>query len=468
MASLGFKAKNLDMTKGNPIKVIIMFTLPLILGNIFQQLYNVVDSMIVGAFEGDAAMGAVASSGSLINLLIGLLQGISVGAGIVIAQRFGASDKEGMSRTIHTSVLFGLILGFIMTFIGYFLSPILLEIMKTPEEVFPLSVKYFQVYFLGVIFTVMYNFGCSIFRAIGDSRHPLYYLIAAVVVNIILDLLFVGVFKWGITGAAVATIISQAVSSFLTFYKMMHDKTDYQLHLKKLRFHKQELLKIIAYGVPAGLQNSIVSLSNVFIQSNINSFGQVATSGCGSYSKLEGFATLPSSSFGMALSNYVGQNIGAGKTERAKKGAYQGLVISMVSTEILGIILFIFAPYLALLFSHTPEVNNMCVLETRTITPFYFLLAYAQGMSGILRGAGWSKTPMFTMIICWVVVRIAGIPIALSIAGWNHIQTIFWFYPFTWGLSVIVLFLNTILSKWDKTYQKKSFSHKKTSQQEAN
>lgn len=452
--------KNVDMTVGNPLKIIILFTLPLILGNIFQQCYNVVDSMVVGKFVGDNAMGAVSSSGSLINLLIGLIQGISVGAGIVIAQRLGARDIAGMRRTIHTSVVFSFVLGVIMTVVGYFLSPVLLKVMKTPDEILPLSVKYFKVYFLGVIFTLMYNCGSSIFRAIGDSRHPLYYLIVACIVNVVLDLLFVAVLDFGIYGAAFATIISQAVSAILTFIKLIIDKTEYQISFKELKIHRRELLRIISYGVPTGLQNSIISLSNVFIQSNINAFGNVATSGCGSYSKIEGFATLPSASFSMALSTYVGQNVGAGKYDRARKGGYQGLLLSMLVTEICGVLLFAFAPYLIGLFSDTDVVINMGVLETRTITPFYFLLAFSQGMSGILRGAGWSKTPMFTMIICWVCVRIVGIPIALQIDGWNTIRTIFWFYPFTWGLSFIALMVISAISRWSKPYQKKGIEQK--------
>lgn len=439
------KRKNLDMTKGNPIVVIILFTLPLLLGNVFQQLYNVVDSMVVGNFIGDEALAAVSSSGSLINLLIGLIQGITVGAGIVIAQHFGANDKEKMQNCIHTTIAFSFALGLIMTVIGYFLSQQMLIWMNTDPDVLPLSTEYFKTYFLGVIFTLMYNAGSAIFRAVGDSRHPLYFLIIACLVNVVLDLLFVGVFHFGIYGVAVATIISQAISMTLTFILLIKDKTDYQVHLNKIRFHGEELKKIIAYGLPSGIQNSIISLSNVFIQSNINSFGKIAQAGCGAYSKIEGFATMPSGSFSMALSTYVGQNIGANRPDRVKKGAFQGVLLSMLSTEFLGIILYIFAPYMISMFSQTQEVIEIGVLETRTIVLFYFLLSFSHAMSGVLRGAGYSKIPMFTMIICWVLVRITLIPVALQIDGWNQIQTIFWFYPFTWSLSFVVLTIITII-----------------------
>ena len=294
------KSKNIDMTKGNPLKVIILFTLPLLLGNVFQQLYNICDSAVIGQFVGDDAMAAVSSSGSLINLLIGLVQGISVGAGIVIAQYFGAKDINRMSKTIHTTVLFSLVLGILLSFIGYFLAPLLLRLMSTDEEILPNSITYFHTYFIGVIFTVLYNAGSSILRAVGDSKRPLYYLIVASIINVGLDYLFVGVFKWGIIGVGVATIIAQGVSSILTFLQLFLTDQDYKIEFSKLRFTKDELIKIIQYGIPTGLQNSIISLSNTFILSNINSFGKIATTSYGAYSKIEGFATLPSGSFSMA------------------------------------------------------------------------------------------------------------------------------------------------------------------------
>jgi MATE efflux family protein len=433
------KRTNLDMTEGNALKNIIIFTLPLLLGNVFQQLYNIVDSMVVGNFVGDEALAAVSSSGSLINLLIGLVQGITVGAGIVIAQYFGAKDNEKMRKSIHTTVIFSFILGIAMTVFGFFMSGQLLIWMKTDESVLSLSTIYFKVYFLGCIFTLMYNAGSAIFRAVGDSTHPLYYLIVSSIINVLLDLLFVGLFKWGVIGAGVATIIAQAVSMLITFYRLIFIKTDYQIRIKDLRLDYKELKKIVAYGLPTGIQNSIISLSNVFIQSNINSFGPMAQAGCGAYSKIEGFATLPSGSFSMALSTFVGQNIGAAKKERAYKGGMLGLLCSMLVTEFLGLMLFIFAPNLIWLFSRTDEVIKIGVLQARTVVLFYFLLSFSHGMSGILRGAGYSKIPMFTMIICWVLVRITLIPVALKVPGWNTIRTIFWFYPFTWSLSFVAL-----------------------------
>ncbi len=441
--------KNVDMTKGHPLKVIILFTLPLLLGNLFQQLYNICDSAIVGQFAGDDAMAAVSSSGSLINLLIGLVQGISVGAGIVIAQHFGAKDKEKMSSCIHTTTLFSLVLGILLSFVGYFLAPVLLRLMGTDEKILPNSISYFHTYFIGVIFNVLYNAGSSILRAVGDSRRPLYYLVIATLVNVALDFLFVGAFSWGVIGAGVATIISQAVSSMLTFAQLFLTKEDYKIEIKKLRFHQDELLKIIRYGIPTGLQNSIISLSNVFILSNINSFGKLATTSYGAYSKIEGFATLPSGSFSMALATYTGQNVGANDYSRVKKGGFLGILTSVLFTEFLGLLIILLGRYVAMLFTQTEEVIENTLLEIRITAPFYFLLAYSHALSGVLRGAGYSKTPMIVMILCWVVIRIVGIPLVLNYI-YNDVTMVFWFYPITWTLSTIVLTIISFICKWYK------------------
>ncbi len=449
MAEITKKNKNIDMTKGNPIVVIILFTLPLLLGNLFQQLYNICDSAIVGKYVGDEAMAAVSSSGSLINLLIGLVQGISVGAGIVIAQYFGAKDKENMSKAIHTTVLFAFTLGIVLSFVGYLLAPTLLELMNTDKDILPNSILYFHTYFIGVIFTVMYNALSSILRAVGDSRRPLYYLIIAALTNVLLDFLFVGFLDMKIVGAGLATIISQAVSSILTFIQLLKTKEDYKIEFKKLRFSKEQLKKIIAYGIPTGIQNSIVSFANVFILSNINAFGKIQTASYGAYSKIESFATMPSGSFSMALSTYVGQNIGAKDYKRTKKGAYEGLLCAMLVTEFLGLLIIIFGRYVVMLFSSTEEVINNALVQIRIIAPFYFLLAYSHSMSGVLRGAGYSKTPMLVMIVFWVFVRVFGIPIALKYIA-NDPRTIFWFYPLTWSLSTIVLTILSFVFKWAK------------------
>lgn len=437
--------KNIDMTMGNPVKAILLFSLPLLFGNFFQQLYSFIDSIIVGNFDGDGALAAVASSGSLISLLIGLIQGISVGAGIVIAQHFGAREEEKMRKCIHTGVIFSFVLGVIISIIGVCFTKEMLILMKTDIEVLPLSVNYFKTYFIGAVFSSLYNMGSSIFRAVGDSKTPLYYLIIACIVNTILDVIFVGLLDMSVTGAAIATVISQAISMLLTYNKLYKSNESFHFSFSELGVDCTELKSIIKYGIPTGLQNSIISMSNVFIQTNINSFGKIVQAGCGAFQKIEGFATMPSGSFSMALSTYVGQNIGAKKEKRAWKGAFQGLFVDCIITEVIGIILFILAPFLVTAFSKTEDVVYYGVLQLRTESLFFCLLAFSHGMAGILRGAGYSKTPMFVMILFWVVVRIVGIPIALSLDGLNNVQTIFWFYPITWSLSLIAFLIMIVI-----------------------
>lgn len=440
------KSRNVDMTKGPILKGILLFALPLFVGNLFQQLYNIIDSIVVGKYEGTEALAAVSSSGSLTSFLVSLIVGIASGAGIVIARHFGARDKKRMSDAIHTLVAFGLVSGVVLTIVGYFLTPQMLIWMNTDEEVLPESTVYFRTYFLGVIFTVMYNVGSAIFRAIGDSRHPLYYLILASLVNVLLDLLFVGYFNMGVRGVAIGTIISQAISAIATMLHLMVIKTDYTVYIRKIRFHSIELISILKIGLPNGLQNSIISLANVFIQSNINSFGKIVQAGCGTYTKIEGFATLPSGSFSTAISNYVGQNMGAKEYERVKKGSRIGLLTSMLMCEGIGLLLCLFAPFLIKMFSDDPEVIKYGVSMTRHIAWAYFMLSFAHGISGVLRGAGISTIPMITMIICWCGVRVLGIPIALHF--WNDVRTIFMFYPLTWFISLVVLGVYFLKVDW--------------------
>ncbi|MCF0117773.1 MAG: MATE family efflux transporter [Bacilli bacterium] len=449
------KRNSKDLTVGSPIMAILLFALPLLFGNIFQQFYSVVDSLIVGNFCGDNALTAVSSSGPLINLLIGLIQGITVGAGILIAQHFGAKNYDRLSKAVHTTVAFCFVLGIGLTIIGVAFTPTLLLWMNTDPEVIGEASAYFRVYFMGSIFTVMYNAGAAIYRAVGDSKHPLYYLIIASFVNLVFDFLFVAIFKWGVIGAAAATVLAQLVSCIFVYTKLIREKTVYQLRIKDIKFDKQELLMVLRYGVPSGLQNSIVSLSNVFILSNINSFGKIASESYGVYSKIEGFSTLPSGSFSMALSTYVGQNIGAKKYKRVRKGAVQGLILSMAVTEFLALILFIFAPSFFRMFTKTPEIIALGTQQMRQVSLFYALLAFAHGMAGVLRGAGYSKTATTVLLVCWVAIRIIFIPVALSIPSLNKVTTIYWFYPLTWSLSFIVFTILALAIASYKTKQRK-------------
>ncbi len=440
------KAVSVDLTKGPIGKQILQFTVPLLLGNIFQQFYNAADTVIVGKFVGREALAAVGSSGALINLLVSILMGVAVGAGVVVSRYYGAKQYTEMRATIHTTIAFGLISGAAMSVLGVAITPVILRWMQTPESVMASSVLYFRIYFAGVLTTVMYNVGSGIYRALGDSKRPLYFLIISTIINIILDLLFVAVFHMGIGGAAIATVVAQGLSMVLVFYKMMREDTVYRVSWREIRIHKRFLRQIIAIGLPSGIQNGIVSLSNVVVQSNINSFGDIAMAGCGAYNKLDGFALLPAGSFSLALSTFVSQNIGAEQYDRAKKGAAFGLIAAMVISELAGVLIYFTAPQLVGFFNDDPEVIRYGVLMARNIVFAYALVAYSNAMAGVLRGAGLSRVPMFVMVGCWCVLRVIWIQIMVPLT--QDIRVVFWSYPITWAVSVTILTIYFFKVDW--------------------
>ena len=427
------------MTEGSIYKKIIKFALPIFFGNLFQQLYNIVDSLIVGNFLGKEALAAISSTGSLIFLLVGLVGGVFSGAGVVISRYFGAGNTEEVERAIHTTIGFGLIAGTILTILGTILAPQILTLMGTPESVLPNAVIYVRIYFAGVLTIVMYNTASGIFQAVGDSKHPLYFLIIAAITNVILDLLFVVVFNMGIGGAAIATVIAQAVSSILAFRYLMRTTDVYRVSFKKVAIHIDMLKQILQMGIPSGIQNSVIALANMVVQTNINSFDAVAVAGCGAYSKIEGFVFIPITSFAMSMTVFIGQNLGAGKYERVRKGTYFGIAVSTILAEVIGILFFITAPTLVALFNNDPEVIAYGTLQARTIALFFFLLAFSHCAAGILRGAGKSIIPMMVMLACWCVVRV--IYVTVTIHFIPSIQVIFWAYPLTWSLSSIIFFI---------------------------
>lgn len=441
------ESKNL-MTEGTIWKKIIFFALPLFVGNLFQQLYNTADSLIVGNFLGSNALAAVSSSGNLIFLMVGFFNGIAIGAGVVIARYFGARDIENMQRAIHTTVAFGLVSSVILTVVGVALAPQILIWMDTPANVLPESVTYFRIYFMGSLGLVMYNIFVGILQAVGDSKHPLYYLIVSSIINVVMDLVLIVVFDMGVGSAAFATILSQFISAALCMRKLMKTQDSYRLVIKDIRFHKDMLIKIIRYGLPSGLQNSIIAIANVVVQSNINAFGEMAMAGCGAYSKIEGFAFLPITSFTMALTTFIGQNLGAKDFERTKKGAKFGMLCSMTLAEVIGILMFIAAPILIAAFNNQPEVVQFGTDRARTSALFFFLLAYSHCISAILRGAGKSLVPMIVMLVFWCVVRVS----FLTIMSWfiNDIAIVYWVYPLTWSLSSITFLIYYKKADWMK------------------
>lgn len=441
------KAVSVDLTKGPIGKQILQFTVPLLLGNIFQQFYNAADTVIVGKFVGREALAAVGSSGALINLLVSILMGVAVGAGVVVSRYYGAKQYTEMRATIHTTIAFGLISGAAMSVLGVAITPDDSPLdADAGERDGKAPCCYFRIYFAGVLTTVMYNVGSGIYRALGDSKRPLYFLIISTIINIILDLLFVAVFHMGIGGAAIATVVAQGLSMVLVFYKMMREDTVYRVSWREIRIHKRFLRQIIAIGLPSGIQNGIVSLSNVVVQSNINSFGDIAMAGCGAYNKLDGFALLPAGSFSLALSTFVSQNIGAEQYDRAKKGAAFGLIAAMVISELAGVLIYFTAPQLVGFFNDDPEVIRYGVLMARNIVFAYALVAYSNAMAGVLRGAGLSRVPMFVMVGCWCVLRVIWIQIMVPLT--QDIQVVFWSYPITWAVSVTILTIYFFKVDW--------------------
>ena len=454
---LHLKSQANNLTEGSIWKNIILFALPVLLGNIFQQLYNMVDSLIVGNFLGDDALAAVSSSGNLIFMFVGFFNGVAMGAGIIIARCFGAKDYKAMQQAIHTDVAFGLVTGGLITVLGVSLTPTILGWMGTPENVLPNSISYFRLYFCGGIFTVMYNIFVGILHAVGDSKHPLYYLIFSACVNVVLDLVFVGVFRWGVGSAALATTISQGISAALCCYRLVRYDTPYRLYFKQIRFHLPSLKAIIRFGLPSGIQNSVIALANVVVQSNINAFGAAAMAGCGSYSKLEGFAFLPVTCFTQALSTFVGQNLGARKHDRVKKGGIFGILCCMIMAELIGLCMYTFAPVLIDLFTESAEALSFGVRHSRTICLFYFLLAFSHCAAAILRGAGKATIPMVVMLLFWCVVRVTYITLAVEMVP--ELTTVSWAYPLTWCCSSIVFGIYLLTADWihnfDRLEQKK-------------
>lgn len=439
------------LTEGSIWKKMILFAIPIFIGNVFQQLYNTVDSLIVGRFVGSDALAAVSSSGTLIFMMVGFFNGIAMGAGVVISRYFGAKKHDKVQEAVHTDLAFGLIAGVILTILGVVLTPQILQWMGTPKTVLPNSIVYFRTYFMGVTASVLYNICVGILQAVGDSRHPLYYLIVSSILNVILDLLFVGVLNKGVGAAALATIISQIVSALLCLRRLIHYDTVYRVTLSKIKLHLPMLKQILSLGLPSGVQNSIIAFANVIVQSNINAFDKNAVAGCGAYSKIEGFAFLPITCFAMALTTFVGQNLGAKQYERAKKGAKFGIICSTILAEVVGLSIYIFAPALISMFSNEQDVIQYGVLQCRTESLFYFLLAFSHCIAGIMRGAGKATVPMFTMLATWCLTRITYITITIHFIP--EIQVIFWAYPLTWTLSSIIFLVYFLKVDWLHSYK---------------
>ena len=429
--SLAKNNKNtLLMTQGNIWKLLITFSIPLIIGNLLQQMYNTADSIIVGNFVGSNGLAAVGSGTALINLIIAFAQGASVGAGVVVSQYIGADKKDKIKISVHTSICISIILGLILSLLGIFASPSLLIMMKTPKVVLKSSILYLQIYCGGLIFNVIYNMATGILNAAGNSKKPLVYLAIASFTNIILDLLFIKIFKLGVMGAAIATDISQAISCILAIGYLLKVKSDYKLYIKDLKINKETAVKIIKIGLPTAIQNMVISFSNVLVQSSVNAYGATAMAGYAAYLKIDGFNILPVLSISMAVTTFTGQNVGANRLDRVKKGMYSSLIMVLVYTVFIGAVLLIFSHQVLGLFTHSAQVIMYGQLAMKYFCPYYFLLGILNVLAGTVRGAGKGIPPMIILLFSMCIFRILWIKIALPF--YSSIDGVFILYPISW------------------------------------
>lgn len=440
------KSNQVIMTEGVIWKQLLAFSMPLLIGNLFQQLYNTADSIVVGNFVGSDALAAVGSSNSLINLIIGMSMGIGTGAGVIISQYYGAKDDEKLHWAVHTSIALSLVGGVLLTIIGVIMSPLLLIWMGTPEEVLPSSISFLRIYFLGSVFNLVYNMGAGILRAVGDSKRPLYYLCVSSIVNIVLDLVFVVGFGMGTAGAGYATVTAQAVSSVLIIMALIKTRENYRLIPSKIRIDKRMMMRILKLGIPSGIQQSIISLSNVIVQANVNGYGPAAMAGFGAYSKIDGFAMLPLQSFCLAATTFTGQNIGARKWKRVKQGIVQGIGISMIYTALISVILFLDSERILGIFSPDKEVISYGTKTMLILLPFYWTLAIHQILMGSIRGSGRTVVSMLIGVGNMCILRM--IYINLLVPYFPSFEAVMWCYPITWITTTIMDCVYSLKAKW--------------------
>ena len=386
------------LINGSISKALIWFALPLLGSSFIQLLYNAVDLIFIGNYVGKSASAAVGSGSLLLTCLVGFITGISVGAGVVVAQYYGAKDYKNLQDSVHTAMSLAGIGGIVLTIAGLLLSPFILQWLRVPQEIFELSVSYIRIYFISILPMVLYNMGSAILRAYGDAKRPLIYLASGAILNVFLDWLFVAVFSWGVAGASWATTISQTLSAVLIVVHLFSTKREYRIHLKRLRIHKKQMMRIVKLGVPAGIQSSLLTISNMVVQFYINGFGQDAMAAFTAYFKVENFMYLPILAFGQAMTSFVGQNIGAGQLKRVKKGVKIGLLLGVSCTIAVSTIVLLSRYYLFRMFNSELEVIQ-CGIQILMITaPVYFIYVAIEVLSGTVRGAGASFIPMVISI----------------------------------------------------------------------
>ena len=425
-----------DMTQGSIARHIITFALPLLVGNIFQQLYNTVDTWVVGNFVSNEAYAAVGTVGPIVNMLIGLFVGLSSGAGVVISQYFGAHREEDVQKTVHTSIVMTLCMAVVFTVLGIAMTPVMLQLIKMPANVIPEATTYLTIYFGGIIGLMLYNIGSGILRAVGDSQRPFYFLVVCAIMNTVLDLLFVLKFKMGVAGVALATVLSQAVSAVLVMITLLRSSGCIRLQVRKLKLHWAVLKKIFIVGIPAALQMCITAFSNIFVQSYINFFGDDCMSGWTTYAKVDQLLFLPMQSISLASTTFVGQNLGSNQPQRARQGVRISLILSLLATGLLTVPVVAFAPGIVAFFNSKEAVVHYGSMLLRWLSPFYLLCCFNQIYSGALRGAGNSRAPMVIMLASFVAFRQVYLFIMSGLC--NEILPIAMSYPAGWLLCSIL------------------------------
>ncbi|MGL6174767.1 MAG: MATE family efflux transporter [Cellulosilyticaceae bacterium] len=433
------KSYEMDMCNGPLTKKILLFSIPLMCSGILQLLFNAIDMIVVGRYTGSEALAAVGSTGSLINLLINVFIGLSIGANVLTAQAYGAHNDEEVSKVIHTSILLSVISGIFLTFVGLGVTKPLLKLMGTPDNVLELSSLYMRIYFIGMPATLLYNFGSSILRAIGDTKRPLYFLSVAGVANVTLNLIFVVGFNMGVAGVALATVISQCISAVLIVLCLMHTPGSCRLILSKLHIHKPQLLQIARVGLPAGLQGSVFSISNVLIQSSINSFGAVAMAGNAATANLEGFIYTSMNAFQQAALSFTAQNLGGKKYDRIKRILLTCLICTVIVGSSVSLLVLCFNRPLLGLYSSDPEVIRLGLGRMQIILTTYFFCGVMDVLAGCIRGLGCSILPMIVSLLGACGIRVLWIFTIFSLNP--TLSTLYLSYPVSWFVTSVAHFI---------------------------
>ena len=426
------------MCEGAVLPKMLRFTVPLMLSSILQLLFNAADVVVVGKFAGDDALAAVGCTGSLINLLTNLFMGLSVGANVMAARHYGAKQEDELKKSVHTSMVLSLLGGMILTVVGVLFTEGILGLMKTPDEVLPLAALYLRIYFCGMIPNMVYNFGSAILRAVGDTRRPMYFLTLAGVVNVILNLIFVICFHMGVSGVAIATVISQTISAVLVVICLMKEKGAIKLILKELKIDKKELIAVLRIGIPAGMQGCIFSLSNVVIQKSVNGFGKITVSGNSAAMNLEGFVYVSMNAFHQATLSFMSQNYGAGRYDRLKKILVSGLLCVTAVGLTLGNVEFFLGRTLLGIYSSSESVIDAGVVRLSIICTSYFLCGLMDVMVGALRGIGYSFIPMIVSLCGVCGIRLVWLFTVFEIPEYHLVQTVYISYPISWFVTFAI------------------------------